>query len=193
MTRIQSLFSSLNHAVHRNRADNDLHLDFREQCHIDFNASISLAGSLLDPAAHDLRHSHAGHTEFVHSLSQLVIPGKFCDDDNFRNTGSNSGDICTVCSYNGDGRILLRRGSLLVAVGSQICVLIDTHRHGTGDIHDGKSRIGGGKTMLCGIKAHDFFLLRDSEPYCHPDHGKCDINRDDCPERRNKHSAELLA
>ena len=71
----ERLFGGLDHGVYGDIADDDLHLDLRQESCIQFHAAVSLPGAFLDAAAHDLRDGHAGDADLVHGFSQDVISG----------------------------------------------------------------------------------------------------------------------
>ena len=81
MAGIQGFLRSSNDIIYRNAADDHFQLHLWQQSRINLNAAVTLTGSLLNSAAHDLGDSHSGHTKIIHRFTESVITGELCNDD----------------------------------------------------------------------------------------------------------------
>ena len=74
-----------------NLAHDDLDLDLRQQRGVHLGAAVLLAAALLQAAAHDLGHRHAGNADVVQRLLQRLKLGKLHDDGNLVHAGIQPG------------------------------------------------------------------------------------------------------
>ena len=178
---VQRLRRGVNDLLHGDLAHDDLDLDLRQQRGVDLGAAILLAAALLQAAAHDLGHGHAGDADLVQRLLQGLKLGKLYNDGNLVHAAVQLGGQRGFFYDLDGGRNLLRAG-LRDVVLAQVGVLVGV-QFGVGRVADGKTGVGTRQAVLMDIQAVQLLLLGDAQA-----DGLFDDGKDD--EHRNQHPGQ---
>ena len=136
MAGVQGLRGRVDDLIHGNLAHDDLDLDLRQERGVNLGAAVLLAAALLQAAAHDLGHGHAGNTNVVQRLLQGLKLGQLHDDGNLVHAGIQLGGQRGVLDDLDRGGDLLGAGHGDVVL-AQIGVLVHVQL-GVGRIIDAK-------------------------------------------------------
>ena len=191
MAGVQGLRGRVNDLIHGNLAHDDLDLDLRQERGVNLGAAVLLAAALLQAAAHDLGHGHAGNANVVQRLLQGLKLGQLHDDGNLVHAGIQLGGQRGVLDDLDRGGDLLGAG-LGDVVLAQIGILIRVQL-GVGRIIDGEACIGAGQAVLVVIQAVDLLLLGDAQADGLFDDREDDEHRGQHPGRHADNAQQLDA
>ena len=148
MARMQDFLRRIDDRLRRDRGDNDLHLDLRDELRRDLRAAVHLAVTFLQAVARDRRHRHARDADALERILERLEALARRDD-------RDAGDGLAARRHRLRDRHRLRR---LRAVDRR------RRRRRAGHLgHRHEVRIGGREAVLLEVEAGDLLLRRDAQ------------------------------
>ena len=178
MAGVQRLARGLDDLLHRDRGDDDLQLDLRQQHHVNRHAAVVLRRALLLAAARDVSERHAGHADGGHGVLEGLEAGLTGDDDNL--VHGCRGVLGNHLGHRHRSGDRSRRGRRF-------------HRHIHGIRRRDEVRIRADQAVLRLVQAHDFLRSGDAQADGLVNNLEDDGHGHDHPGNDSKHAQDLDA